>query len=135
MARRKSINKITEELTDSVKAIIGKEPNIGLKMQISATAKQIFMVDKLFDEISKDGFQMETTMIGSTGQNKVTVSPLLQMFNSYQANLMKQLESLGLNYNATPSKMTDRVSVEETKSDPLGKMLASIKDGQESELI
>ena len=104
-------------------------------MQISATAKQIFMVDKLFDEISKDGFQMETTMIGSTGQNKVTVSPLLQMFNSYQANLMKQLESLGLNYNATPSKMTDRVSVEETKSDPLGKMLASIKDGQESELI
>ena len=135
MARRKSINKITEELTDSVKAIIGKEPTIGLKMQISATAKQIFMVDKLFDEISKDGFQMETTMIGSTGQNKVTVSPLLQMFNSDQANLMKQLESLGLNYNATPSKMTDRVSVEETKSDPLGKMLASIKEGQESELI
>ena len=135
MARRKSINKITEELTDSVKAIIGKEPNIGLKMQISATAKQIFMVDKLFDEISKDGFQMETTMIGSTGQNKVTVSPLLQMFNSYQANLMKQLESLGLNYNATPSKMTDRVSVEETKADPLGKMLASLKEGKESELI
>ena len=135
MARRKSINKITEELTDSVKAIIDKEPNIGLKMQISATAKQIFMVDKLFDEISKDGFQMETTMIGSTGQNKVTVSPLLQMFNSYQANLMKQLESLGLNYNATPSKMTDRVSVETSKADPLGKMLASIKEGQESELI
>ena len=48
---------------------------------------------------------------------------------------MKQLESLGLNYNATPSKMTDRVSVEEPKSDPLGKMLASIKEGQESELI
>ena len=81
MARRKSINKITEELTDSVKAIIGKEPNIGLKMQISATAKQIFMVDKLFDEISKDGFQMETTQHGSEQGDSESAAPDVQQLS------------------------------------------------------
>jgi hypothetical protein len=58
---------------------------------------------------------LTSLVVGSMGQTKTEVNPLLPYLDKINRTLLQQRESLGLSYAATPSKMNE--SVEEGGSE------------------
>ena len=67
-------------------------------------------------------------VVGSQGQQKEEVSPLLPYYLKLQAELRLQFEALGLNYRATPSKIKEDTKKGASDSDPLSKLLKDVSN-------
>lgn len=65
----------------------------------------------LRDKVEMDLFEGSLTslMVGSMGQTKTEVNPLLPYLDKINRTLLQQREGLGLSYAATPSKMNEPV--------------------------
>ncbi len=72
--------------------------------------------------------QLTLSIAGSQGQEKVIVDALLPYYLKLQAELRLQFQALGLNWNATPSKIKDSVQDGvDAEKDQLTSLLVSAK--------
>lgn len=94
------------ELRNMVESRTGVPCEPWLYPQIRAAAANMVLMDKMLDELlDLDGLVCE--MEGSNKQPKKELNPLLPVWDKAQRTLMMQLECLGLNYKATPSKVKE----------------------------
>lgn len=102
----------------------GSEFDEFLYPQVTAAAESWMMIQKIKKELMK---QKSLTVIstGSQGQTKEDVNPLLPHFQKLQAELRLQLQALGLNWNATPSKITENTRKGVDEADPMAQFYTS----------
>jgi hypothetical protein len=118
------------ELRKMIESRTGAACEVWLMPQIRATAMNMMMLDKIQDELL-DMDSLITPVPGSMGQMKNEVSPLLPHYDKTQRTLMMQLESLGLNYSATPSKVREDTKKGMDEKDPLAKMMQEAQSALE----
>ena len=96
----------------------GEKIDAFLLAQINTAAKTWMIVEKLFDSIMKE---QDMTMIetGSQGQQKTVVNPLLTQYDKMYRTLMLAFDRLGINYNATPSKIVENTKRGGDDNDPM----------------
>ena len=118
MGKMKSRNAYVLELKRMIKERTGVECEVWLLPQVRATAANMVMLDKVQDELLGMN-TLVSSMTGSTGQQKVEVSPLLPYYDKLQRTLLLQFEALGLNYKTTPSKVKENTRKGVDEADPM----------------
>lgn len=126
MAKRMTIKQYEAELKKLIKERTGRDFEPWLLPQIRSTAKNEYMLDKVTEEL--DSSDLATIGIGSTGQQKTEVNPLLPYFDKLNRTLIAQFEALGLNYNTTPKKVTENTKQGGTDTDLLSEALRVSKE-------
>ena len=128
MAKKKSAKQYEAELRKMIKARTGLECEPWLTPQIRTTAMNEVMLDKIQEEL-EDLSSLIVPVVGSQGQMKNEVSPLLPHYDKVQRTLLMQFEALGLNYAATPSKVReDAKRGVDTERDGLSQLLTQARD-------
>ena len=130
MEKKKTAHAYEIELRKMIKARTGAECEVWLTPQIRSTAMNMVILDKIQDEI----LTMETLVnpvVGSMGQQKDEVTPLLPHYDKCQRTLLMQFEALGLNYSTTPSKVNEDTKKGMDVRDPLAKMMADAQSALE----
>ena len=122
---KKSITSYINELKAMIKARIGTECEPWLLPQLRSTAMNMVMIDKVRDELATSSLTIST--IGSQGQPKLEVHPLLSQYKDLQRTLLLQFEALGLNYKTTPSKVKEDTKKGVDENDPLSVALLNAK--------
>ena len=74
--------------------------------QVSACAQTWMMLNRVHRDLMKAKTLVDTVW-GSQNQQKDEVNPLLPYYLKLQAELRLQFQALGLNWNATPSKIKE----------------------------
>ena len=82
----------------------GAEFDEFLLPQVSACAQTWMMLNRVHKDLMKEK-SLTDLVEGSKMQYKNEVNPLLPYYLKLQAELRLQFQSLGLNWNATPSKI------------------------------
>ena len=118
MAKIKSKKAYETELKDMTESRTGKSFDPLLLPQVKAAAGLMRMIDKIDEQLDKE--DLTYMEVGSTGQAKKTVNPLLAVYDKNQRTLNQLLTSLGLTYGATPSKINE--STKETDVNKLDKI-------------
>ena len=118
MAKIKSKKAYETELKDMIESRTGKSFDPFLLPQVKAAAGLMRMIDKIDEQLDKE--DLTYMEVGSTGQAKKTVNPLLAVYDKNQRTLNQLLTSLGLTYGATPSKINE--STKETDVNKLDKI-------------
>ena len=72
--------------------------------------------------------EMLARTTGSMSQLKNEVNPLLPIFDKLQRTLIAQYEALGLNYNTTPSKVTENTKQGGSGSDKLANIFGELRN-------
>lgn len=119
----KTLKHYTTLLTEMVTTRTGT-PDAWLRCQIDNTARTWLLCESMFTQLTREGFT--SIEVGSMGQQKTVVNPLLTQYNQMQRTLTSQFESLGLNYNATPSKVNDATPKGSGPSDPMVDFFTSL---------
>lgn len=96
----------------------GAEFDIYLLPQVMVCAQAWMMLNKVHKEIMSKKSLTEIVM-GSKEQQKEEVCPLLPYYTKLQAEMRLQFQSLGLNWNATPSKITEDTKKGIDENDPM----------------
>ena len=96
----------------------GSEFDVFLTPQVTTCAQCWMMLTKVHKELM-NASSLVTVVTGSQGQDKEGVNPLLPYYLKLQAELRLQFQSLGLNWNATPSKIVDSTKKGVDDSDPM----------------
>ena len=122
MARKQSAHGYELELKRLIKARTGKDSEPWLLPQIRSTAKNEVILDKIAEELEKEQ-SMVAIVTGSQGQTKNEVNPLLPYFDRLNRTLLLQFEALGLNYNTTPSKVSESAKPGGEEDDVLARTL------------
>lgn len=118
------------ELKALIESRTGRECEAWLFPQIRAAAATEEMLDRIQDELLLPGNLIQMT-IGSTGQQKNEMNPLLAQYDKMQRTLTLQLEALGLNYNTTPKKVTENTKQGGETNDPLVRFYKSAVEAKE----
>lgn len=122
MGRNKTAHGYELELRALIKARTGKDSEPWLLPQIRSTAKNEALLDKIAGEMEGDE-PLLSIVTGSQGQAKTEVNPLLPYFDRLNRTLMLQFEALGLNYNTTPSKVSESAKPGGEEDDVLARTL------------
>ena len=125
MAKKKTAYAYELELRKMIKARTGEECEPWLYPQVRATAQNMVLIDKIQDELIESD-SLVTMVIGSQGQQKSEVNPLLPCYDKQQRTLIQQLESLGLNYRTTPKKVTENTKKGGEEHDKLKSLLEDV---------
>ena len=80
-----------------------------LTPQLEQAAHTHIMLDKISTELENSETLVVATT-GSTNQPKDVLNPLIKQYNDLQRTYMMQLKALGLNYETTPSKVTEKLN-------------------------
>lgn len=112
----KKLDEYKKELECRIKARVGEVEDF-LWPQIDATAKHQLLLDKFFEELVKGDLMM--LEVGSMGQSKMVVNPLVAQYEKMHRSVTADLEALGLNYRTTPSKVTESTKKGVDEEDPL----------------
>ena len=118
MAKLKTKKAYEAELKQMIESRTGKSFDPFLLPQVKAAAGLMRMIDKIDEQLDKE--DLTYMEVGSTGQAKKTVNPLLAVYDKNQRTLNQLLTSLGLTYGATPSKINE--STKETDVNKLDKI-------------
>lgn len=130
MSKKKTAHAYEIELRKMIKARTGADCEIWLTPQIRSTAMNMVILDRIQDEIlAMDAFV--NPVVGSMGQQKDEVTPLLPHYDKCQRTLLMQFEALGLNYSTTPSKVKEDTKKGMDERDPLAKMMADAQSALE----
>ena len=96
--------------------------------QVSACAQTWMMLNRVHRDLMKAKTLVDTVW-GSQNQQKDEVNPLLPYYLKLQAELRLQFQALGLNWNATPSKIKeDTKRGVDTEKDGLSNLLSQARD-------
>ena len=126
----KTLKYYNDTLTSMVTERTGT-PDPWLRCQIENAARTWMLCEKMFTDLIKSGFT--SIEVGSMGQQKTVVNPLLTQYNQMQRTLTAQFESLGLNYNATPSKVSDAMPKGSGEKDPMAEFFKNIHQSPTAE--
>lgn len=118
MAKQRTAHAYELELRKMIKSRTGADMEMWLLPQVRATANNMVMIDKVQAELERAN-DLVTLIPGSQGQMKSEVSPLLPHYDKMQRTLLMQLESLGLNYSTTPSKVKEDTKKGVDETDPM----------------
>ena len=102
----------------------GERIDAFLLAQINTAAKTWMLCDKLFEAIMKEK-DMTSIETGSQGQQKTVVNPLLAQYDKMYRTLMLAFDRLGINYNATPSKIVENTKRGGDDNDPMMQFFAN----------
>lgn len=115
--------KTTKSYFNTLKAMIeqrtGAAFDVFLTPNVDAAAKCWQMVDKIHAELM--AADMTSLEVGSMGQQKTIINPLLPVYNQMHRTLLGHFEALGLNFRSTPSKMTENPKRGVDAEDPMVK--------------
>lgn len=129
MARKKTLNQHINELRSRIESRVGTVEEF-LVPQIEEAARYKMLLERFFDElINADLLSIE---VGSQGQTKTVANPLLAQYDKMHRSLAADLTALGLNYNTTPSKVTENTKKDATDDDPLAMMYREAKEVMEN---
>ena len=103
----------------------GAEFDEFLLPQVQTTAQCWMMTNRVHKELMKER-DFIRLVDGSMGQQKQEVNPLLPYYLKLQGELRLQFEALGLNYRATPSKITENTKQGGEEHDKLKELLSDI---------
>lgn len=95
-----------------------------LTPQVITCAQCWMMLNKVHKDLMKEKNLISITT-GSKQQQKEEVNSLLPYYLKLQAELRLQFQSLGLNWNATPSKINEPTKKGVDESDPIAKFYAN----------
>lgn len=127
MAKLRSAHAYELELRKMIKARTGTDMEPWLLPQVRATASTMVILDKIQNEILEED-TLVTLTVGSTGQQKNEVNPLVAYYDKMQRTLMLQFEALGLNYKTTPRKVTENTKQGGEEHDKLAGLLNDISN-------
>lgn len=96
----------------------GADFDIFLTPQVTTCAECWMMLQKVHRLLIKEK-SLTIMMVGSQGQAKEDVNPLLPYYLKLQSELRLQFQALGLNWNATPSKITENTRKGVDDTDPM----------------
>lgn len=125
MGKQKSLHGYELELRRMIKSRTGADCEVWLYPQVRATAANMVLLDKMLEELAGVD-SLVSSLAGCTGQQKEPVNPLVAAYDKAQRTLLMQLKSLGLNYNATPSKVKEDARRGVDESDPMVKFYQGI---------
>lgn len=129
----KTTAKATKARRHSLPTTIGGYENLLIKMvekrtaaefdifllpQVQTCAQCWMMLTRVHRDLMKAN-SLTDTVEGSKGQFKEEVNPLLSYYLKLQAELRLQFQSLGLNWNATPSKISESTKKGVDDTDPM----------------
>ena len=95
----------------------GAKFDVFLTPNVEAAAQCWQMVDKIHSELMEG--DMTSLEVGSMGQQKTIINPLLPVYNQMHRTLLEHFEALGLNFRSTPSKMTENTKRGVDDTDPM----------------
>ncbi len=127
MAKSKTLHAYELELRRMIEKRTGAAYEIWLTPQVRATAANMVMIDKVQKEL-EDSEKLVGIVQGSTGQAKSEVNPLMPYYLKLLAELRLQYEALGLNYRATPKKITEDTKKSGKAENRLMSLLQDIND-------
>ena len=106
----------------------GAEFDEFLLPQVSACAQTWMIMNRVYRDLMKEK-NLKGTVLGSQMQQKSEADPLLPYYLKLQAELRLQFQALGLNWNATPSKIKeDTKKGVDTEKDGLSNLLTQARD-------
>lgn len=123
--KKKTAQQYERELQSMIESRTGKECEAWLLFQIWATAANMEMIGRVHENLMTEKLTVMTA--GSMGQMKKEPNPLLSYYLKLQAELRLQLQALGLNYNATPSKINENTKKGGEEHDKLSSLLEDLK--------
>lgn len=126
MAREKTKHQYELWLRRLIKERTGKECEEWLYPQIEDVAGNKVVLAKIREALMNSEMLARTT--GSMSQLKNEVNPLLPIFDKLQRTLIAQYEALGLNYNTTPSKVTENTKQGGSGSDKLANIFGELRN-------
>lgn len=118
MAKTKTAKSYETELKKMIESRTGSDFEAWLLPQVRATAANMVMIDKVQAELI-DADKLVTMKTGSMKQAISEVNPLMPYYLKLLAELRLQYEALGLNYRATPSKITESAKQGNGNDDPM----------------
>ena len=128
MAKQRTAQSYEKELREMITSRTAADMEPWLLPQVRATAANMVVLDKVQEEINGMD-SLIVTVVGSQGQMKNEVSPLLPYYDKMQRTLMLQFEAIGLNYKTTPSKVKeDTKKGVDTEKDGLSNLLTQARD-------
>lgn len=98
-----------------------------LSPQVEGAAMNRVILAQIHTEITKEK-SLTISVSGSMGQEKREPHPLLAVYDKMQRTLLQQYAALGLNYNATPSKINEPTGKAAKEDDPLVKFYSGFMD-------
>jgi hypothetical protein len=125
MEKINDVQTYKEEIVKMIEARNG-EYDFWLTPQVECAAMNRTVLAKIHSEIT-NATNLIVTVFGSTGQEKREPHPLLAVYDKMQRTLLQQYAALGLNYNATPSKINEPTGKAAKDDDPLKELLNGIK--------
>ena len=129
MAKDRTAHAYELELRKMIKSRTGADMEPWLLPQVRATAANMVMLDKVQNELLAGA--LVTLVLGSMGQMKNEVSPLLPHYDKMQRTLLMQFEALGLNYSTTPSKVKEDTKKGVDEKDPMARMMQEAQSALE----
>lgn len=99
--------------------------DVFLEPAVEIAAKCWQMVDHIHDELLTS--PLTTVETGSMGQTKMVVNPLLATYDKQQRTMLSHLEGLGLNFRATPRKITEPTKNGGQGEDPMETFLKAAR--------
>jgi len=117
MAKPKSVQAYEKEIVKMIEARNGAFDN-WLTPQVEGAAMNRVILAQIHTEIT-GAKSLTITVSGSMGQEKREPHPLLAVYDKMQRTLLQQYAALGLNYNATPSKINEPTGKAAKEDDPL----------------
>ena len=125
----KDNKKATAARRHTMPTTIGGYENLLISMIEKRTGAEF---DEFLNRVYRDLMKAKTlvdTVWGSQNQQKDEVNPLLPYYLKLQAELRLQFQALGLNWNATPSKIKEDVKKGvDTEKDGLSNLLTQARD-------
>lgn len=118
----KTIRAYTQEINKMVRAAYGEIPS-HLFTMIRKTAQDMQMLERIQIEL-EDG-DMTSFEIGSMGQQKCVVNPLVPYFDKISSRVTDDLYNLGLTARKAAVKVE---SANPTEKQPIDEYIASITD-------
>lgn len=123
MPKLKSVEYYQEQIIEMVRSRNGKF-DAWLLPQVESAAMNRVMLAKIQNEMA-DEKSLVVSVDGSMGQKKREAHPLLAVYDKMQRTLLLQYKAIGLNYDATPSKINEPTGNAAMQDDP---MLSFYKD-------
>ena len=117
MSKPKSYKTYKNTLVKMIEKRTGAEFDVFLTPNVETAAKCWQMLDKMHEELMKD--DMTSLEVGSMGQQKTIIHPLIPAYNQLHRTMLEHFEALGLNFRATPSKMTENTKRGVDAEDPM----------------
>lgn len=115
--KRTSYKSYYNTLVKMIEKRTGAEFDIFLTPNVETAAKCWQMLDKMHEELIAG--DMTSLEVGSMGQQKTIIHPLIPAYNQLHRTMLEHFEALGLNFRSTPSKMTENTKRGLDADDPM----------------